>query len=201
MAIAPLLYCPPIHFFSRLQGEELLVIEKHDHYNKGTYRNKMEIAGPNGRQTLSIPIEKVHGQRPTAHEVRIAYFERWNVNHWRSIQAAYGNSPFFDYYGEHLKKIYAKPPLLLFEFNLNLLTFVINALKLEIKVEFTQTYKDHYDGTKNDLRFVFGERGYKAATHNVMKYPQVFEDRNGWMNNLSIIDLIMCHGPGAKSYL
>lgn len=201
MIVSPLLYCPPIDFFMHIKGHRSLYFEQHETYSKGTYRNKMEIAGPNGRQTLSIPVQKISGNKPGIQDVQIAFHENWPTQHLRSIKTAYGNAPFYDFYIDQLETLYSDPSHSLFEFNLNMMNLICSWLKIDVEVLFTTSYVKDYDLPTVDLRPFFGERQYKAIEHQNPRYPQVFEDRLGWCNNLSILDLIMCQGPAAMHYL
>ncbi len=180
--IFPIAYLPPTAWFataSRAVGA--LAIEAHEHYQKRSIRNRCRIAGPNGLQTLSIPLRQGKNNRQNIREVRIAYDEPWQRNHWRSIEAAYGSAPFFEHYAPILAPFYTRQTAFLFDYNLALIDTLLRAFKLPLQFELTTCYQ----GAEYQFEY------------DVQPYPQVFEDRYGFRAGLSSIDLLMCCGPGA----
>ncbi|HZY24589.1 MAG TPA: WbqC family protein, partial [Bacteroidales bacterium] len=77
-------YLPPISYISGCWREEELLIERFETYPKQTSRNHCHIYGPNGRQTLSVPVIKVNGNHTLIRDIRIASTP-WQRLHWRSI--------------------------------------------------------------------------------------------------------------------
>ena len=49
-------YLGNIAFYKLLTNFDEILIEKHEFFQKASYRNRCEISGPNGKLTLSIPI-------------------------------------------------------------------------------------------------------------------------------------------------
>lgn len=188
-------YLPPVSWFVTLAKHETVVLEQHEHYVKGSYRNRCSIAAVNGIQRLTIPLRKGKNQQQPIREVRIAYDEPWQLQHWRAICSAYGNSPFFEHYAGLFKPIFEnKNYEFLWDWNSDLLLLSMNILKIKKPLLLTEVYEPQ-PIERLDLRAAFGE---KPATQNVgyqpIKYPQVFEDRLGFLENLSILDLIFCAG-------
>ena len=172
-------YLPPLEWFAASQKEGIIELEACENYQKGSTRNRCIIAAPNGPQRLTIPLEKGKHQQTLIRDVRISYTESWPVIHWRSIQTAYGNAPFFEYYCDDLNAIYEKKPVFLFDFNLALLEFVLQKTGWKWSVQCTQNFVP-----------VPTER----AIYTPQRYPQVFEDRFGFQANLSVLDALMCCG-------
>lgn len=169
-------------------------------YIKGSLRNTAQIAGPNGTQLLKIPIKK--HKNGLLSEVVISNDEDWRRIHLRSIETAYGTAPFFEYYMDEIRDLYKKEHLYLWELNQAFMNFLISKLQLPTKLvadnELTeeQELKNGYD-----LLSVLGSK-MSNRTHIPLKpYPQVFEYKFGWQNDLSILDLLMCLGPQGKIYL
>ncbi len=91
-------YFPPVGYMAEVLRADTVVIEVHETYPKQTCRNHCVIQGPNGRQTLSIPVTRINGNHTKTRDILISTHEPWQKTHWRSIQTAYNNSPFFLYY-------------------------------------------------------------------------------------------------------
>ena len=118
-------YLPPVSWCSAFWNASQVVIEACEHYQKGSLRNRAYLAGPNGIQRLSIPLLKGKHQQTPIREVRISYHEQWQRQHWRTISTAYGNAPYFEHYAGELHRFYEKEYEFLFDYNLELLKFVL----------------------------------------------------------------------------
>lgn len=179
-------YLPPVSWCQCAVAAGELVLEAHEHYQKGSWRNRCEIAGPNGRQLLSVPLVKGKNSKMPIRDVRIAYDEPWQRQHWRSIRTAYGSAPFFEHYAHELFAFYEKKYIFLFDFNLELIEFVLlQKMKWPGSVAETRAYQPFSPTPAAPLP----------------RYPQVFEDKNGFLPDLSVLDLLMCAGKNGLDYL
>ncbi len=174
-----LFYLPPVSWCAAAWKSEAVAIEAHEHYQKGSLRNRCYIAGPNGVQRLSIPLEKGKNRQMPIRETRIAHDEPWQRQHWRSIRTAYGNAPYFGHYADDLAPFYEKPYTFLFDYNLDLLAFILQKkLGWPGEIRMSESYKvpDHIERSK------------------LPRYPQVFEEKHGFLPDLSVLDLLFCCG-------
>ncbi|MFZ4545021.1 MAG: WbqC family protein [Saprospiraceae bacterium] len=193
-------YFSPIPVFSQIALNDTgIIVEQFEHYQKRSFRNKCTIATANGLQVLTIPLVSGKNAQQLIRDVKISDEDRWQAIHWQAIRSAYGKSPFFEYYSDYFEPLYAKKQVFLFDFNFELLNLVLKLLKMEIPVECSTAYYKSHDsaGDVVDCRNQFS----KITTETVAKkYPQVFEDRHGFIPFLSIIDLLFCMGPNSKLY-
>jgi len=190
-------YLPPIQYFTKLTSGEPVYIEQWEHYQKGTYRNRCHIAAANGLTRLTIPLIKGKNEQQAIREVRIAYFEPWQRQHWQSIRSAYGNSPFFEFYADALQPFYEKPFPFLFDFNLELLQTLLKLLRMDVKLQLTDAYVEVVPPDWTDLRNAIHPKPHlqKPDPHFTPKpYHQVFEDRYAFLPNLSMLDGLFCLG-------
>ena len=189
-------YLPPVSFFSLLQGFDGISVEKFEHYQKQTYRNRCYIKTAAGVESLTIPLVHEPGKVPVS-EVRIDYRQKWVNNHWRTIQSAYGKSPYFEYYQQDLHDtFYSKTPFL-YDLNLALLRLTLRWLKYNIPVSETTHYEAVAGIEITDYRSVLNPKKPDSCKSffKPVEYQQVFG--NKFVSNLSIIDLIFCTGPAA----
>src|SRR5438128_9844321 len=98
-------YLPPISYFKQLLNADEVIIERHEHFVKQTYRNRCHIAAANGLLSLSIPLQKL-GDKENISGKRISYAEDWQSLHWRSLVSAYKSSPYFEYFEADFKPFY-----------------------------------------------------------------------------------------------
>jgi hypothetical protein len=188
-------YLPPIAYFSAISKTAEVIVEKHEHYEKQSYRNRCYVNSVQGREMLIVPLTSKHGKIKIC-DVKIDYAQKWLNNHWRTIQSAYGKAPFFEYYADDLHGILFTKFQFLYDLNFTLLTMCLKWLKFKIPIKESLTYIQTIEPAVIDLRSAIHpkttqlERFYKPAV-----YPQVFG--NKFVNNLSLIDLVFCKGPGA----
>ena len=195
-------YLPPIEYWVAILKHDEILIEAHENYQKQSYRNRCQILGPNGVQSLSMPIAKSGKLKTPILEVAIQDDGLWRKNHWKSIETAYNSSPFFLYYVDYFEDFYNTCPTNLFEFNYKLIEVVFDILELEQKLDITKEYVKEYPDAL-DLR---SEIHPKKETENrvtiaASSYIQVFSERHEFAPNLSILDLIFNLGPEAEAYL
>jgi hypothetical protein len=195
-------YFPPICYYKTLIEHAILQIERYEHYQKLSYRNRCYIAGPNGPILLSVPLAKGKNQRTIMKDVRISNEERWQALHWKTLVSAYRRSPWFEYYEEDLQGLFEQPCQFLLDWNLACFEWVNRALGYSCVPTFTDRFEKQYDPatgiTDARDRFKPGEREqYPAAP----VYTQVFQDRTGFLPNLSILDLLFCEGKHSLALL
>jgi len=197
--LVPTAYLPSIKYMACVCNSDATVIEAFESYAKQTSRNHCYIYGPNGRQTLSIPVTKINGNHTLTREMVISDHQPWQTIHWRSIETAYRNSPFFLYYQDDLVSFYEKRFKYLLDFNTELLQSLLRMVQGNVRVSFTEQYEKNQPEL-TDLRPVF-EKKNEAVAPDFPSYIQVFEPRHGFLPNLSIIDAIFNLGPDTPSFL
>lgn len=198
----PLTYLGPIQLFAHIKECDLVTIEQHCNYERKTYRNRCDIVGANGLLTLSIPVINKKNEKFATKDAMISYVSDWQKQHWRSIVSAYNSSPYFEYYADDFEPFYTKPITSLLEFNLGLFRTVIDILELNIDIRLSTKYaiEDEYE---QDLRqIILSKRQQLSDLRSQTKeYRQVFTEKNGFISNLSILDLIFNKGPEAFEIL
>jgi len=199
-ALIELHYFPSVAYFSQLCAHQEICIEQHENYQKGSYRNRCYIAGPNGRQRLSCFLKSGKNEQQSIREVQLSYKEAWHKQHWNSIKTAYGNAPYFEFYADDIQAILFKKHNYLFDLNLDLLKCITKQLSLNIDFglspNFTKVIKEK---EIIDLRNSITPKQIDKSAP--FQYAQVFEDRHGFLGNLSILDLLFCTGPEAALLL
>ena len=188
---------PCLEYMSLFYRYSSVIIEQHEHYQKGGYRNRAVVAGPNGPLILSVPLRKGKHQQMPIRSVEIAYDEPWQSNHWHSLQSAYGRSPFFTVYAEELESLIRAQEIYLFDYSENLLLWIIDVLGLNRDI---LALSERFV-RKPDCRDLRGKISPKDASKGTIStkisYEQVFSDRLRFLPNLSILDLLFCTGPEA----
>lgn len=197
-------YLSPIRYYAKLLQYPKMLIEKYEHFEKSTYRNRCYLAGPNGILRLTIPLAKGKNQHTVIKDVRISYDVDWQKIHWLSLCSIYRTSPYFEFYEEKFAPFYEKRFKFLFDFNEQLMRLMLNLLQIEPLITFTKEYKKKYGENILDYRSAIHpnqKRTLADSSFQPPKYTQVFEDKAGFQPDMSIVDLLFCEGPHSIGYL
>lgn len=192
-------YNPPIQYFAHALRADSILIEQHENYVKQSYRNRCHVLTAQGVVPLSVPVLRGNSKDKTPiTEIEIDYSQKWYNVHWRTIQAAYGRAPYFEFYSDYIREVYEQQPKYLFELNVDLLRLYLKFLKLERTPAFTHSYSTTYPDTVLDFR---NRVHPKIIPDNlyVKPYTQVFGKQ--FVQDLSIIDLLFTQGPKSLSYI
>ncbi len=197
--VLPLFYLPPVEYFARLNsyGTDLL-IEKHEHFPKQTYRNRANIYSPDGLLTLVVPVVKGAKVHTAVKDVKISYDFNWQRLHWLSLQGCYRRSAYFEYYEHEFAPFYEKKEQWLFDYNEQLLNMLLKQLKIKASIFYTDSYEKDYPNLMDTRASIHPK---KQSNYEQKPYFQLFEDRHGFMKNLSVVDLLFNQGPQALNYL
>ena len=192
-------YLPPVQYFAHLQSAEQVWIEQYDHYQKQTYRNRCVIAAPDGPLSLTVPIEKPNTQKAFMRDIRISDHGNWRHLHWNAIESAYNHTPFFEYYKDDFRPFYEKKFDFLVDYNEQLCQLVCQLIDIDTSFQRTESYVAEPSNTIIDLRDAIHPKKevMDDASFVVIPYYQVFQERLGFLPNLSIIDLLFNMGPEA----
>jgi hypothetical protein len=186
-------YLAPVEYYSAMAKADTVFLEHCEFYEKQSYRNRCNIAGANGQLALTIPVEKSKGSRMLTRDVRISEHSDWQLQHWRSIESAYNSTPFFEYYKDDLIPFYEKNWTFLWDFNTEIQTKMLELLDLQVDVQLTKEYKVDFDENVQDVRNSIHPKK-ETDVGSFKTYYQVFEQRFGFIPNLSSIDLLFNMG-------
>lgn len=196
----PLSYLPPIAFYQLMLKHKKVVFDIHENFHKQFYFNRCLIYSANGVLKLSVPIKR-NKERTALKDVYVFYEQNWRTIHWRSMEAAYRRSPFFEYYEEDFRNLYlGEETEKLVDWNLKLFELVNKLLGVQVDISFTESYQKTYQGI-NDFRNLNVPGTKSSIALKPIKYQQVFQEKYGFIPNLSIIDLLFCEGHYARQML
>ncbi|HET8735822.1 MAG TPA: WbqC family protein [Pricia sp.] len=192
-------YFPNIATFAVIAQNDIQW-EGEDNYQKQTYRNRSYVCTDQGRHMLSIPIQHVGGEqgRQRYKDVLLDNDYPWQRQHWRTLQTAYRTSPFFEFYEDDVAPLYEESFKYLLEFNLKTIQTICDCLQMHMPEQKTMEYKMIPDGIR-DSRFLVNAKSNLAIPQE--HYVQVFGDRHGFVENVSILDLLFNEGTNALAYL
>lgn len=84
------------------------------------------------------------------------------------------------------------------DFNYHCLHLILDCLQLDLPYNKTEEYYQDPDNLK-DARYLVAAKNKQPQ--QLEPYLQVFQDKFGFLNDLSIVDLIFNEGPNSLNYL
>lgn len=197
MTLLPVSYFGPIEEYGILAKANLVEYETCENFVKQSYRNRCLVMGANGMLRLTVPLVLKSREKTPVKDIRISNSEKWQSHHWKSIYSGYKNSPFFDYYESELLPLFLNEYKYLLDLNFKTNEVIQSCLGLNTSVQASKSFKPyHQDG---DLRLTIHPK--KTPITETPRYIQVFEEKHGFVPNLSILDLLFNEGPQALIYL
>ncbi|MDN3707676.1 WbqC family protein [Myroides ceti] len=190
-------YFPSISHFAAIVQAKSITFETDDNFQKQTNRNRMYIYSANGIQLLNIPIKHSNTVHQKFRDVQLETAFNWQKQHFKSLEAAYRTSPFFEYFEDDIRSLFEKKHRFMMDLDLETYDLVCNCLGIQADYFKTEEYHKEVK-EQSDFRFLANG---KKDMHQFEPYPQVFEEKHGFINNLSILDLLFNEGRYAVDYL
>ncbi len=195
MTILPSVYLPSIEYFAHIVQREC-VIDHAENYIKRSERNRARIMTAAGVMELSVNIKNANRPRTPMCNIEIDYSKRWQHQHWLAIVSAYKSSPFFDHYAPYFEPIFKERHERLIDLNQRLLELILKLLGVTPRLTISSTYVES-SPSDVDLR----PKKREDSTFRHEPYIQVFYDREEFVGNLSILDLLFNEGTNSISLL
>ncbi|MBC7447733.1 MAG: WbqC family protein [Hymenobacteraceae bacterium] len=194
-------FCPPAAWFAAaLTAPGGVLLERHEHYQKQTFRNRALILTAQGPKPLTVPVRggaSQHKQR--ADEILIDTSHDWARPHCRTLQSAYNRTPYFLYYADPLLALLLAPPPTLYALNRCILDLLLGWLAPALPVAETNSWQAGYTGREVLDRRQFYTPDAPPDRMRVSPYPQAFGA--GFVSGLSILDVLFALGPGTAAFL
>lgn len=192
-------YFPSISHFAAIVQAEKVTFEMEDNFQKQTNRNRTYIYSPNGIQLLNIPVKHSRIAHQKTKDIQIENDFDWQKQHFKSLEAAYRSSPFFEFFEDDLLPVFEKKHSFLMDLNLEVFELITRCLRM--KIEYTATTEYVHEIKANEIiDFRYLANGKKDQSQ-FESYTQVFDDKFGFINNLSVLDLVFNEGKFAVDYL
>jgi len=198
-------YWPNIQYLYYLINAQEIYIDHYEHYQKQSYRNRTTILSANGELDLSIPIKK-SANNSSFNSIEISYAEDWQKQHWRAIQSAYKNSPYFDFLEDEIEAFYNQKFQYLHHFNAEQLKWILKVFKQKKEIIYTESYfenqkTDSIIDLRNSIhpKEEITDESIRALLEK--PYYQTFSTKFGFVPNLSVLDLIFNEGIKGHQYL
>lgn len=190
-------YFPPISHWKLIKSSDLLW-SINSRYNKQTLTNRTYIDSANGELMLTVPIKHSgKNQQRVFSDIKLDLSSDWKKNHFKSIKICYQSSPFYEFYEDDIISFFKLDFENLYDLNFKSIKMVCNWLKIKMP-EDIYNKKNKYDCKIQDFTHLSNSK--RTSYLKQKKYNQTFETNNGFINDLSVIDLIFNCGPNSIDY-
>ena len=187
-------YFPPISHWKHISSNNLQWSIK-SRYNKQTLTNRTYIDSSNGELMLTVPIKHSGKNVPRKFsEIKIDNSSNWKKTHFKSIKICYQSSPFFEFYEDDISFFYESNYEYLYQLNFASINLVCNWINLEMPKENFNVQEKEF------INLIYLSNTKRTRELLEKKYTQTFQVSNGFINDLSILDLIFNCGPDSKNY-
>lgn len=187
-------YFPPVDYFAILAECPSVYLEACESYRKQTWRNRCRILTEGGPMDLRVPV--VHGPSKLITDIRVDWSTPWLRRTQYAIDTAYYSSPFFEYYRDELFGLMDRRRELLWDLNLDIIRFFCAKIGVAPAIEPTTDWQAEWE---NDMRDTISPK--LPPVRSCRPYWQVFRERYGFVDGLSVMDLLFNEGPESLGYL
>ena len=215
-------YLPWLGLFHKMALAEMFVCFDKVQYQTKGYNNRNQIWTPTGPQWLTVPVLTKGYRGKTMDQIEINHAVPWQRKHFRSLTQNYRKARYFDRYLPTLEDIYDRPWTRLCDLNDFMVQWFLGALEIDVGYRYAHDYQ--FQGTKSALvlemcqqlgatTYIFGANGRAYADVGAFEQAGirvVFQDYHHpvysqfggpFQSHLSVLDLLMHHGPEAKAIL
>lgn len=216
-------YIPWKGYFDIIHDVDTFIFYDDVQYTTNDWRNRNRIKTASGPQWLTIPVGK-HMHRRIC-EVPLPADPAWAEVHWRRIERAYQDAPYFQFYRAFFEAVYmARRWSSLSEFNQAVVQAVSRDL-LGLTTQFARSTDYTLAGTKGDrvidllkqagaTHYVSGPaarsyltddrlavEGLAVTWKDYTGYPEYAQLHGAFQHDVSILDLLFHTGPAASEYI
>ena len=213
-------YFPYLGFFKKIESVDTFVFLDDVQYTRSDWDNRNKIKTSDGSMWLTIPI--LNKSKEFLNEVKIDNTQNWKYKHKSAIKFNYEDTPFFDLYWKDIELILDKSWEKLIDLNMELINYFITKLEINTKTVFSSELNINKTGSEKlleickDLQvdtYLSGEFGrnyldiklFQQENIKVIfekfEHPTYDQTFDGFVQNMSIIDLLFNEGQNAKNIL
>lgn len=196
--VLPPAMCGSIGYYALLASHKNVVIDRECRFDKRRkLMHRYDIADVNGRLTLTVPIVKPR-IGATWDEAEVSTHGAWWNIHKVALWSAYGRTPFFEYYIDEFMP-YLRPrdgsqPESLMDLNMSIDAIIRRILGIDSNIRYNLTDEEK-ELIKTGDASIIDHRASNFDLEKWVEYYQVRATQQGFIPNLTILDLIFNMGP------
>ena len=216
-------YIPYIGYFSMIYKVDNFIFHDDVNYIKGEWKNRNKIRqnkNSNNFRYLTVPIKKQEEKK--LNKLLISYDKNWIKDHQNKIKNSYSGEKYYKVVENLFNSVVENKPKYLSQLNINLILKLLDYLEINTKIHYSSDFKSDLKKTDKIIYLCKETETTKYISNNksreyleedkffennlILKYqnykhPIYTQNRNDFLSNLSIIDLIVYHGKESRSFL
>jgi WbqC-like protein family len=223
VAIVQSSYVPWKGYFDLIDRVDEFVLYDDRQYTRRDWRNRNRIKTPQGLAWLTIPVEVKGKYTQPICETRISD-PRWADRHWKTLVHNYAGAPHFDDHRELVEDLYlGSTETMLSLVNRRFLAAICGVLGIETPLSWSMDYEAEGDKTERLVSICkragadaylsgpsakayldeqqFADAGIALSYMDYGGYPEYPQPHPPFEHAVSIVDLLFCTGPDARSYI
>ncbi len=213
-------YLPWLGYFDKMDQVDVFVLLDDVQYKKNEWQNRNKIRTASQWQWLTVPVMYKFGEK--INEVRIDSHQDWRARQMKGLEINYSNAPYFWDYFTFFRDVFAQEWEFLVDINIYFIEYLkdalgiktdlvrssvlkVNGSKTERLVEICKalkadTYLSGAGGDEYLDKGLFEESGIvlEFQHYSPPRYSQAF---GGFYPNMSVVDLLFCHGKESLSII
>jgi len=216
-------FLPWLGYFDKIRKSDVFVILDEVQIPRGkSVANRNKIKTAQGEQELVVPL-----YRPKGYEGKVPYTmveiadQKWHKKALKAIELNYSQAPYFERYFSKLRELFAMNHF--FRMNLSFIRFVTGELGIDTPLKLLSEINGDL-GSKNELivnlcthfdanvylsgkgASKYNDPDYLRQNEISLEYQKfdhpVYNQLHGeFIPNLSVLDLLMNHGPNSMLYV
>lgn len=215
-------HMPWLGFFEKMLRADAFVLLDDVQFSKGDFQNRNRVKGHGGAQWLTVPVVQRFPQR--LNEVDVAG-DVWRAKHWKTLVSCYARAAHFEEFAAPFEELYGRPWTKLSELNVAAIRLLARALGIEKRFIFSSTLgavghkselvlnickavgaSGYYSGRAGST-YLDAEAFRRAGVEIVVQefehptYEQMFMKEQGFVPNLSALDLLFNRGAESLSLI
>ena len=181
-------------YAAALKAGTLLVDLDECHLPLRHSHHRYRIDGPNGLQTLTVPlVGSTNNMTTPLRDVLISEHGDWRRLHWGALYSAYGRSPYFDYVADDLSRVINGRQRFLHDFNVQMHELVVDFMDLPLVTRHVHGVGECGMEGVLDLRGRIAMKKPDELPLLTVPYYQMWP-HEGFKPDLSVLDLMMNMG-------
>lgn len=216
-------YLPWLGYFDKIDRADIFVFLDDVQFKKNEWQNRNKIKTACGWQWITVPV--IHDFGQAISEVRINNRVNWRRQHLKSLTLNYKKARYFDKYISFFENVYSQEWLSLSELNIYIIENLLKILGIETKLERSSKLKLPGKATERLVEisrklgagtYLSGAGGrlyleiekFKSETIGIIfqdflhpRYDQLYCQRQDFLENLSIVDLLFNQGEKSRDIL
>jgi hypothetical protein len=215
-------YLPWLGYFDQMFKSDVFVVYDDVQFDKHGWRNRNRIKTPQGPQWLTVPVLTHSQGKPSNRDVRIPPGDPWRRKHLQALRTHYAKAPCFGAIFPRIEGLLARDWEYLWELDVAALEAVADLLGLRRAIHLSSSLgidgepterlvgicralgADAYltgDAARDYLdEAAFASAGIRLEYHNYT-HPTYAQLHGDFCSHLSIVDLLMNHGPRSLEIL